>query len=318
MARLLFQSGGCNQFITQRTLGSRSLRDGQLGIMLAAFIKLAIPFIIVFPGIMALQLYGGQIVNGDEAYPILIKNLLPVGLRGILFAALFGAVMSSLDSMLNSASSIFTMDLYRRHLRPDQGFTFDARTDLDYDINSKFAKGGLQLNIGGPRIAIGSPVISIPSLPNTAIQPERGRSFDVGVKVEQRTFRGSIGYFKNDIKNFSQTIMSPSYCIAPNPALGVVATPFPPCLFSQSHAVQFFQRISRDAKAHFSGWEFSGEVAIPLAEYGSLTPFATFSYLKSVDDAPNTLPAWFRQAGRGSNVHNFPRPGPLVMNIRQC
>lgn len=112
---------GCNQFITQRTLGSRSLRDGQMGIMLAASIKLMIPFIIVFPGIMALQLYGDQIVNGDEAYPILIKNLLPAGLRGILFAALFGAVMSSLDSMLNSAASIFTMDLYRRHLRPDAG-----------------------------------------------------------------------------------------------------------------------------------------------------------------------------------------------------
>lgn len=110
---------GFNQFITQRTLGSKSLAEGQLGIMFAAALKLIIPFIIVFPGIMAFQLYAGEITNGDQAYPVLIKNLLPSGLRGIMFAALFGAVMSSLDSMLNSASTIFTMDVYKRWLRPE-------------------------------------------------------------------------------------------------------------------------------------------------------------------------------------------------------
>lgn len=110
---------GFNQFITQRTLGAKSLAHGQNGIILAAALKLIIPFIIVFPGIMAFQLYSAEITNGDQAYPILIKNLLPAGLRGIMFAALFGAVMSSLDSMLNSASTIFTMDIYKRHLRPD-------------------------------------------------------------------------------------------------------------------------------------------------------------------------------------------------------
>ena len=110
---------GLNQFIVQRTLGARSLRDGQLGIMLAAAIKLFIPFIIIIPGIMAFQLYGEQIVNADQAYPTLIREILPAGLRGIMFAALFGAVLSSLDSMLNSASTILTMDLYKRHLRRD-------------------------------------------------------------------------------------------------------------------------------------------------------------------------------------------------------
>lgn len=109
---------GFNQFITQRTLGAKSLAQGQKGIILAAFLKLLIPFIIVFPGIMAFQLYRDQITNGDQAYAVLIKNILPSGLRGVLFAALFGAVMSSLDSMLNSASTIFTMDLYKRHIRP--------------------------------------------------------------------------------------------------------------------------------------------------------------------------------------------------------
>jgi len=110
---------GLNQFITQRTLGAKSLSHGQNGIILAAFIKLLIPFIIVFPGIMAYQLYASEITNQDQAYPILFARLLPAGLRGIMFAALFGAVMSSLDSMLNSASTIFTVDIYKRRLRPE-------------------------------------------------------------------------------------------------------------------------------------------------------------------------------------------------------
>jgi len=109
---------GLNQFITQRTLAARSLSDGQRGIMLAAAIKLLIPFIIVMPGIMAAGLFPDQISTGDQAYPVLIRELLPAGLAGIMFAALFGAVMSTLDSLLNSAATIFTMDLYTRHLRP--------------------------------------------------------------------------------------------------------------------------------------------------------------------------------------------------------
>lgn len=110
---------GLNQFIVQRTLGAKNLQEGQKGIMLAAGLKLLIPFIIVFPGIIAYQLFPGQIASGDQAYPVLIREILPLGLKGIMFAALFGAVLSSLDSMLNSASTIFTMDLYKRHLRPD-------------------------------------------------------------------------------------------------------------------------------------------------------------------------------------------------------
>jgi SSS family solute:Na+ symporter len=108
---------GLNQFITQRTLGARSLRDGQRGIILAASLKLLIPFIIVFPGIMAAEIYGDAIANPDQAYPVMIREILPAGLTGIMFAALFGAVMSTLDSLLNSAATIFTIDLYQRHLR---------------------------------------------------------------------------------------------------------------------------------------------------------------------------------------------------------
>lgn len=109
---------GLNQFITQRALGAKSVSQGQKGVMFAASLKLIMPIIIIFPGIMAFELYGGLIEDKDKAYPHMIQAILPDGLRGLMFAALFGAVMSSLDSMLNSASTILTMDLYKRHLRP--------------------------------------------------------------------------------------------------------------------------------------------------------------------------------------------------------
>jgi SSS family solute:Na+ symporter len=108
---------GLNQFITQRTLGAKNLAEGQKGILFAACLKLLIPFIIVMPGIMAFQLYGDSIVNGDKAYPYMISQLLPPYLRGVMFAALTGAVMSSFNSGINSASTIFTLDLYKRYFR---------------------------------------------------------------------------------------------------------------------------------------------------------------------------------------------------------
>jgi len=124
---------GLNQFITQRSLAAKSLRHGQMGIIFAAFLKLLIPFIIVMPGIMAYQLYRDQIVSGtaDAAYPLLIRNLVPGGLRGFMLAAIAGAVISSLASMLNSASTIFTLDLYKRYWRqdaPQKSLVFIGRT----------------------------------------------------------------------------------------------------------------------------------------------------------------------------------------------
>jgi SSS family solute:Na+ symporter len=106
---------GLNQFIVQRTLAAKSLRQGQLGIIFAAALWLIVPFAIVFPGIMAVQLYGDQLATADKAYPTLIRNLVPIGVRGFIFAALSAAVISSLASMLNSASTIFTMDLCKRY-----------------------------------------------------------------------------------------------------------------------------------------------------------------------------------------------------------
>ncbi len=116
-----FYYWGLNQYITQRTLAARSLRQGQLGILFAAFLKLIIPFVIIFPGMIALQLYGDQMTGEsgtDAAYPLLIRNLAGPGVRAFIFAAISGAVISSLASMLNSASTIFAMDLFKRHWRP--------------------------------------------------------------------------------------------------------------------------------------------------------------------------------------------------------
>ena len=109
---------GLNQFIMQRTLAAKNLRHGQLGIILASGIWVLVPFFIVMPGIIALQLYGGSMTSPDQAYPTLICNLIPSGVRGFMLAAIAGAVISSLASMLNSASTIFTMDLYHRYLYP--------------------------------------------------------------------------------------------------------------------------------------------------------------------------------------------------------
>lgn len=110
---------GLNQFITQRTLAAKNLREGQKGILFGATLKLLIPFIVVFPGIMAFYLFGDEVIQatetGDGAYPFLLKQLLPQGLFGLMLAALFGAVLSTLDSLLNSASTIFTMDIFQRY-----------------------------------------------------------------------------------------------------------------------------------------------------------------------------------------------------------
>jgi SSS family solute:Na+ symporter len=105
---------GLNQFIVQRNLAAKSLRDGQLGVIFAGALWILVPFAIVMPGIMSYQLYGSEMAKADEAFPMLIRNLVPAGLRGFMFAAIAGAVISSLASMLNSASTIFTMDIYNR------------------------------------------------------------------------------------------------------------------------------------------------------------------------------------------------------------
>ena len=113
---------GLNQYIVQRTLGSKSLAEGQKGIVFAAGLKLIIPFVVVIPGILAYNLFSGDMLRPDgsydydSAFPVLVRNLIkPYPLISwFVLAALAGAVISSLASMLNSASTIATMDLYQK------------------------------------------------------------------------------------------------------------------------------------------------------------------------------------------------------------
>ena len=124
---------GFNQYIIQRTLAAKSLAEGQKGIVFAAFLKLIIPVIVVLPGIIAYVMNiddsgmlttasvdpgfigaAGNFAN-DNAAPWLIKNFIPVGVKGLILAALAAAIVSSLASMLNSTSTIFTMDIYKSH-----------------------------------------------------------------------------------------------------------------------------------------------------------------------------------------------------------
>lgn len=116
---------GFNQYIIQRTFAAKSLAESQKGIAFAAVLKMIMPIIVVLPGIAAYILFqdgkinmpvndNGGIIN-DSAYSVLI-GFLPVGLRGIAFAALLAAVVSSLASMINSISTIFTMDIYKEYI----------------------------------------------------------------------------------------------------------------------------------------------------------------------------------------------------------
>ena len=116
---------GFNQYIIQRTLAAKSLGEAQKGIVFAAVLKMIIPLIVVIPGIIAYVMYqespdvaaqftnaDGGIMN-DKAYPWLIATFIPSGVKGLILAALAAAIVSSLASMLNSTSTIFTMDIYK-------------------------------------------------------------------------------------------------------------------------------------------------------------------------------------------------------------
>lgn len=105
---------GFNQYIIQRALAARNLREAQKGIVFAAYLKLLMPIIVVLPGIAAFVLLPG-LSTPDQAYPEMMK-LVPTGLRGLVFAALIAAILSSIGSMVNSISTISTMDIYR-HFR---------------------------------------------------------------------------------------------------------------------------------------------------------------------------------------------------------
>lgn len=103
---------GFNQYIIQRGLAAKSIGEAQKGVLLAAFIKLLIPLVVVVPGIAAVALAPG-LARPDQAYPTMM-GLLPSGVLGVVFAALVAAIMASLASKINSIATIFTLDFYAR------------------------------------------------------------------------------------------------------------------------------------------------------------------------------------------------------------
>jgi len=124
---------GFNQYIIQRGLAAKSIAEAQKGVLFAGFLKLLIPLIVVIPGIAAFlinqnpEAYGlvgaETISRSDEAYPWLLHNFVPTGIKGLAFAALVAAIVSSLASMLNSTATIFTMDIYKNHINKNVSST---------------------------------------------------------------------------------------------------------------------------------------------------------------------------------------------------
>ena len=119
---------GFNQYIIQKGLAAKSVDEAQKGLVFAGFLKILIPFIVVLPGICAYYIslrpellsgLQGSINVADDAYPWLVRNFTPTGVKGLTFAALSAAIISSLASMFNSTSTLFTMDIYKKYINKD-------------------------------------------------------------------------------------------------------------------------------------------------------------------------------------------------------
>ena len=117
---------GFNQYIIQKGLAAKSISEAQKGLVFAGFLKILVPFIVCLPGICAYYIslhpeimsgLQGSINVSDDAYPWLVRNFTPVGVKGITFAALAAAIISSLASMFNSTSTLFTMDIYKKYIK---------------------------------------------------------------------------------------------------------------------------------------------------------------------------------------------------------
>jgi len=104
-----------NQAIVQRNLATASERDAKKSVLFGAFLKLSIPFLIVVPGLIGFAMFP-NLQKGDDVYPTMLQHLLPTGVAGLVFAGFLAALMSSVDSYLNSASTLWTMDVYRKYI----------------------------------------------------------------------------------------------------------------------------------------------------------------------------------------------------------
>lgn len=104
---------GTNQSIIQRALGAENLAEGQKGVLWAGMLKLLGPFFLLIPGIIAYAMFGPDLPNGEVAYPMLVREVLPTPMIGFFAAVLFGAILSSFNSVLHSTSTLFTLNVYK-------------------------------------------------------------------------------------------------------------------------------------------------------------------------------------------------------------
>ncbi|GAA0880581.1 solute:sodium symporter family transporter [Algoriphagus jejuensis] len=110
---------GMNQTIIQRALGAKNMAEAQKGLLYTGVFKILIPLIIVLPGVIAFYYYGEQYYGDqDFIYPVLVKKVLPLSLIGFFAAVVLGAVLSTFNSVLNSASTIFSLDIYKKIIQP--------------------------------------------------------------------------------------------------------------------------------------------------------------------------------------------------------
>jgi SSS family solute:Na+ symporter len=109
---------GTNQQIIQRALGAKNLEEGQKGLLLGSFIKILGPIIVVLPGIIAYHMFP-DLPTVDQAYPELVSAVLPPALLGFFAAVIFGAILSSFNSVLNSSVTLFGIDIYKQHINPE-------------------------------------------------------------------------------------------------------------------------------------------------------------------------------------------------------
>jgi SSS family solute:Na+ symporter len=110
---------GTNQQIIQRALGAKNLKEGQKGLLLASFIKILGPIIVVLPGLIAFHLFEGSLESSDSAYPMLVNKVLPPAWVGFFAAVIFGAILSSFNSVLNSSVTLFGIDVYKQHINKE-------------------------------------------------------------------------------------------------------------------------------------------------------------------------------------------------------
>jgi len=110
---------GTNQQIIQRALAAKNLKEGQKGLLLASFIKILGPIIVVLPGLIAYHMFSGNLSTVDQAYPALVAEVLPPVLLGFFAAVIFGAILSSFNSVLNSSVTLFGIDIYKQHINAE-------------------------------------------------------------------------------------------------------------------------------------------------------------------------------------------------------